>query len=125
MQLMTRAFGVSLLAGVLSISVDALMSHFDCPLLMHSAAYAQGTSDLGLNAQLLVSARNDDFQTVRRVLDSGALPDARNRAGDTALMIFVRKGNAQMVEFMLAKDASANLPNLSQVASYARKLCMT
>ena len=76
MQLMTRAFRVSLLAGMLSISVDALMSRFDRPLLMHSAAYAQGAADLGLNAQLLVSARNDDFQTVRRVLDSGALPDA-------------------------------------------------
>ena len=62
---------------------------------MHGTAYAQSQAqtELSLNAQLLVAARNDDIPNFRRMLDEGAAVNSRNRSGDTALIIFARKGN--------------------------------
>ena len=113
---MTRFFNFSLVAAVLFGASDLLFSSLNQRLVMHPDAYAQATPDLGMNAQLLVAARNDDLATVRRVLDNGALPDSRNRAGDTALMIFVRKGNAEMVDLLIGKGANVNLQNLAKVS---------
>ena len=56
------------------------VAFFDVPL-MNSTAYAQASPELGLNAQLLVAARNGDLVTVKRVLDQGAKPNSRNRSG--------------------------------------------
>jgi hypothetical protein len=72
-------------------------------------AYGQDTTELSLNAQLLSGARHDDEALVRRALEAGAVPDSRNRAGDTALMIFIRKGNATMADLLLGKGADVNL----------------
>ncbi|MGH8865230.1 MAG: ankyrin repeat domain-containing protein, partial [Burkholderiales bacterium] len=76
-------------------------------------AFAQQSSaELSLNAQLLTGARNDDEALVRRALEAGAVPNSRNRTGDTALMVFIRKGNATMVDLLLGKGADVNLCNL-------------
>ena len=111
---MTRFFRFSLWAAVLFGGSDLLFSSLNQPLVMHPRAYAQASAELGLNAQLLVAARNDDVVTVRRVLDNGANPNTRNRGGTTALMLFVSKGNTEMVELLIAKGADVNLPNLQK-----------
>jgi uncharacterized protein len=53
---------------------------------------------------------------VHRALEAGAAPNSRNRAGDTALMIFIRKGDATMVDLLLGKGADVNLRNLDKVS---------
>ena len=111
---MSRISVFSLVAAVLFAGSDLLFSALDQPLVMHPRAYAQTTPDLTLNAQLLVASRNDDVATVRRVLENGAAPNSRNRGGDTALLIFARKGRADMVELLIAKGADVNLQNLEK-----------
>ena len=105
---MIRFLRFSLVAVLFFSGSDLLVSRLEQGLVMHPRAYAQASSNLGLNAQLLVAAKNDDIVTVRRVLDNGAVPNARNRAGDTALMIFVRKGNGGMVDLLIGKGAASN-----------------
>jgi len=85
-------------------------------LLFAGSAYGQDTTELSLNAQLLAGARNGDEALVRRALEAGAAPNSRNRAGDTALMIFIRKGIAPMVDLLLRKGADVNLRNLEKVS---------
>ena len=113
---MSRFLRFCLVAAVFFAGSDLLFSPLNQLLVMHPRAYAQTAADLGLNAQLLVAARNDDVVAVRRVLDNGAVPNTRNRAGETALMIFVRKGNAQMVDLLIGKGADVNLQNLEKVS---------
>ena len=84
--------------------------------LFGGQAYGQSTAELSLNAQLLTGARSGDEAMVRRALEAGAAPNSRNRAGDTALMIFIRKGNVPMVDLLLGKGADVNLRNLDKVS---------
>src|SRR5258708_896498 len=80
-------------------------------------AFAQQSSaELSLNAQLLAGARNGDEALVRRALEAGAAPNSRNRAGATVLMMFIRKGNAPIVDLLLAKGADVNLRNVDKVS---------
>ncbi len=50
-------------------------------------------SDLSVNARLLASARNADVTGVDRALKAGASPNARNRLGETALLIALKKND--------------------------------
>src|ERR1700704_4753834 len=85
-------------------------------LLFVASAYGQDATELSLNAQLLAGAGNGDEALVRRALEAGAAPNSRNRAGDTALIMFIRKGNAPMVDLLLGKGADVNLRNLDKVS---------
>ena len=97
-------------------SLNPMAESFGQP--RHGNAYAQSQtqSELNLNAQLLVAAHNDDIATVRRVLEEGAVVDSRNRSGDTALIIFTGKGNAELAKLLIDKGADINLRNLDKVS---------
>ena len=102
--------------------VFAPVASYRSPVNVHPSpffgglAHGQDTTELSLNAQFLTGARNGDEALVRRALEAGAVPNSRNRAGDTALMIFIRKGDAPMVDLLLVKGADVNLHNLDKVS---------
>src|SRR5512141_2615971 len=58
-------------------------------------------SDLSVNALLLVAARNADAPALDRALGNGASPNARNRLGETALLIALKKDDVAMARRML------------------------
>ena len=56
-----------------------------------SVALAQADSNLTVNAQLLVAARQADAESVKKSLDRGAAPNSRNRSGKTSLFLAIEK----------------------------------
>ena len=69
-------------------------------LTLVSSAAAAADSDLSASAQLLVAARNADAPAVSRALEGGASPNARNRLGETALLIALKQGNVTLARTM-------------------------
>ncbi len=49
--------------------------------------------DLSVNARLLLAARNADAAALDRELKAGAAANARNRLGETALLIALKKND--------------------------------
>ena len=80
-------------------------------MLAANAAHA-ADSDLSVNARLLLAARNSEAAGVERALKSGAAVDSRNRLGETALLIALKKKNLAIAKTML--DAGAD-PNIAAV----------
>src|SRR5258706_301736 len=86
-----------------------------CGAVAASAVHAQAASHPGLNAQLLVGARQADIAQVERTLAQGAAPDSRNRLGKTALLIAAEKGEAAIAERLLQAGADVNLASIEGV----------
>lgn len=85
---------MSTLVGV----VSALLVGF--PLV----AYAQSQEDF-----LLQAAANNDVGTVRKLLASGANPNARNDRGHPALLVAAIKGSPEIVTALIEKGAVVDL----------------
>src|SRR5262249_53913962 len=71
--------------------------------------------DLSVNARLLLAARNGDIVSVERALREGAAPNARNRFGQTALVIALTKNDTATAMAMLAAGTDVNLAALNGV----------
>lgn len=87
-------------------------------------AFAQNVSNLAINAQLLVSARQADLNQITRLIEEGASPNSRNRLGKTTLFISIEKNRSDIVKYMLKSGADVNLSTVDMVsplmaASYA------
>src|SRR5437773_2138663 len=74
--------------------------------LSHSAVGAE--QDLSANARLLAAARSGDTPALTRALASGASPNARNRLGETVLLVAIKKGDLPMAQVMLDAGADVN-----------------
>lgn len=61
-----------------------------------------------LNAELWDAAQKGEIETVRALCDRGALVDAADAAGNTALMFASQGGHADTVELLLSKGARPN-----------------
>ena len=92
------------------------ISAMSCP-----GAHAQNMGDAdfdasayNLNAQLLAVSKKGDAERASALLSRGAAPNARNRNGETPLMLFARKGNGPMVRTLLEKGGDVNLPALDK-----------
>src|SRR5262245_38229273 len=72
-------------------------------------------SDLSVSAQLLVAARNADAAAVDRALKGGASPNARNRLGETALVIALKQGNTALARTMVESGTDVNLAAVNGV----------
>ena len=64
--------------------------------------------DLSINARLLAAARNGDAQGVARALASGASPNARNRLGETALVVALKRNDVVMAQAMVDAGTDVN-----------------
>jgi ankyrin repeat protein len=94
---------VALLACVLALAAGAL------PTLVF------GEENLSVNARLLVFARNGDASGVERSLKEGAAANSRNRLGETALIIALKKNDFRIARVMLDAGTDVNLAAVSGV----------
>ena len=60
------------------------------------------------NARLLASVRNDDAGGIERALRDGAAVNSRNRLGESALLIALKKNRADFAQTLLAAGADVN-----------------
>ncbi|MEO8487049.1 MAG: ankyrin repeat domain-containing protein [Betaproteobacteria bacterium] len=72
-------------------------------------AAAQATSNESTNARLLVSARTGDDAGVARALAAGAAVDSRNRLGETALVVALKRQQWTMAKGLVAAGTNVNL----------------
>jgi ankyrin repeat protein len=70
-------------------------------------AAAATEDNLSVNARFLVAARTGDAAGLERGLAQGASIDARNRLGETALIILLKNNKVELAQKML--DAGANV----------------
>jgi hypothetical protein len=64
--------------------------------------------DLPLNAKLLVAARNADGPAIARALQQGAAVNSRNRLGETALIVVLKKDRVDLARVLLDAGADVN-----------------
>jgi len=72
-------------------------------------AFAADDAIVPLNARFLVAARNLDAAAIERMLREGANVNARNRLGESALVIVLRKDRLDLAQTLLAAGADVNL----------------
>src|SRR5437867_1073658 len=78
------------------------------PLATHS-------QELSINARLLAAARAGDPAGVSRALKEGAAPNARNRLGETALVIALKNDRPAMAKEMLDAGTDVNMAAVNGV----------
>ena len=71
-----------------------LIVGFALSVLSPTAGAAE--QDLSLNARLLLAARNGDAAGVERAMKAGASVNARNRLGETVLVVALKRGDTPM-----------------------------
>jgi ankyrin repeat protein len=64
--------------------------------------------DLSINARLLASARNGDQSGIDRALGEGASPNARNRLGETVLLIGLKSDRPALARQMIDAGTDVN-----------------
>jgi len=76
-----------------------------------TSALAQSAADpenLSVNARFLVAARDADAAALKRALAAGAMVNSRNRLGETALVIVLKKERADLATLLLDAGADVN-----------------
>ena len=71
--------------------------------------------DLSVNARLLAAARAGDVAGVERALAEGASPNARNRLGETVLVIALKNDKPALARQMIDAGADVNIAALNGV----------
>ena len=72
-------------------------------------AFAADDAIVPLNSRFLVAARNLDAAEIERTLREGANVNARNRLGESALVIVLKKDRLDLAQTLLAAGADVNL----------------
>jgi ankyrin repeat protein len=80
-----------------------------------TSLHAQAPSDenLSLNARFLMAARNADAAALSRSLQEGAAVNSRNRLGDSALIILLKKNRADLAQLVLDSGSDVNQPAIN------------
>lgn len=103
-------------------------SMLPCPLL-HAAAVgalalvfaasvaAQAPTNEALNARLLVSARTGDDAGIERALAAGAAVNSRNRFGETALIIALKRNQTGMAMRLIDAGIDIHQPAINGVTA--------
>ena len=73
------------------------------------AQSAADPENLSTNARFLVAARNADAAAMKRELAAGAMVNSRNRLGESALVIVLKKDRADLATVLLDAGADVNL----------------
>src|SRR6476659_7210092 len=81
-------------------------------MLALGSAPARAADDdaFATNARLLASMRNDDGAGVSRALRDGAAVNSRNRLGESALLMALKKNRADLAQLVLDAGADVNEP---------------
>jgi len=99
-------------------------------LLVFRPAYAGDDDPFATNARLLASMRNDDGAGVARALHDGAAVNSRNRLGESALLMALKKNRADLAQLVLDAGADVNEAAINGVtplmaAAYAGNVDLT
>jgi len=73
------------------------------------------------NARLLASVRNDDASGIERALRDGAAVNSRNRLGESALLIALKKNRGDFAQTLLAAGADVNEAAVNGVTPLCRR----
>lgn len=81
------------------------------------SAFAQSAADenLSTNARFLAAARNADGAALARELASGAAVNSRNRLGESALLILIKKDRVDLAMVVLDAGADVNQPAVNGI----------
>jgi len=85
-----------------------ILSFFCC---IAAAAIAQNATEdnLSTNARFLMAARNADAAALARELAAGAAVNSRNRLGESALVIVLKKDRVDLANVLIDAGADVNL----------------
>ena len=86
-----------------------------CAAAVAGWAPAAVSQEPSANLRLLAAVRAGDTGGMARALADGATPDARNRQGESALLIALRNERPELARQMLAAGANVNLAAASGV----------
>ena len=78
-------------------------------------AYGADDGELSLNARFLVYARNADAAGIERALRDGAAVNSRNRLGESALIIVLKKDRVDLATVLLTAGADVNQPAVNGI----------
>lgn len=78
-------------------------------------AQSTGQENLSTNARFLMAARTADADALQRELANGAAVDSRNRLGETALVILLKKDRIDLAALMLDAGADVNLAAINGI----------
>jgi ankyrin repeat protein len=91
-----------------------ILGHLLCS---SSLALAQSAADenLSVNARFLVAARNADAAAMARGLKDGAAINSRNRLGETALVVVLKKKRSDLAQMLVEGGADVNLAAINGI----------
>ena len=81
---------------------------FMLTLTLQAASLHAQSQDLSVNARLLASARSGDQAGIDRALAEGASPNARNRLGETVLLIALKNDRPALARQMIEAGTDVN-----------------
>src|SRR5450631_3321726 len=88
---------------------------FILALSLQVAPLCAQSQDLSVNARLLAYARNGDQAGINRALADGASPNARNRLGETVLLIALKNDRPALARQMIDAGTDVNQAALNGV----------
>jgi len=82
-----------------------------------AASVAQNAAEenLSVNARFLMAARNADAAALSRELAAGAVVNSRNRLGESALIIVLKKDRVDLANFLVDAGADVNQAALNGI----------
>ena len=82
-----------------------------------TGAVAQNTveDNLSTNARFLMAARNADAAALSRELAAGAAVNSRNRLGESALIIVLKKDRVDLADVLIDAGADVNQPAVNGI----------
>ena len=86
-----------------------------CCIATIAAAQNPSEENLTTNARFLVAARNADAEGLKRALAQGAAVDSRNRLGESALIILLKKDRLDLAQVVLDAGADVNQPAVNGI----------
>lgn len=92
-----------------------LVATYFCAVSIFLAPPCAFAQDLGPSARLVAAARAGDAAGMARALAEGAAPDARNRLGETALLIALKRERPDLAQQMIAAGTDINLAAVNGV----------
>jgi ankyrin repeat protein len=108
----SRQRTVVLLRGV---GIALIFVLTQCALAGMAVAQPATDANLSVNARFLVAARNADAAGLERALGAGASVNARNRLGESALVILLKNGKLDLAQKVLAAGADVNLAAINGI----------
>ena len=91
-------FAVALVAGMSSVLAPAVAQE-----------------NLTVNARFLLAARNADEAGLKRALADGAAINSRNRLGESALIVVLKKNRIDLAQLLIDAGADINQPALNGI----------